>query len=222
MPRTLLVLSVIALCATGCGGSSQQREAEDAARKIEQGAQQLQEGAEKMAQSAQNSSEQMAEGLQQMAKGFQQMAQGSAKAVDFEQLKALLPSVDGWTMSEARGEQVNVPVAISRAEARYRRDSSQVDLEIMDTALSQLLLAPMSMFLGSGYSERSDDGFKRAATIGGQPGMEDWNTRSKRGEITTVVGNRFIVKATGHDVDSLDPVRQLVEAVDMGKLAAIK
>jgi hypothetical protein len=58
--------------------------------------------------------------------------------------------------------------------------------------------------------------------IGGQPGMEDWNSRTGRGEVTAVVGNRFIVKGTGHQVNSLDPVRSIVEAVDLGRLATLK
>lgn len=221
MPKSLVVIPVLALTLAACGGSEQQQ-AEDAAKQMEQGAQQMQQAAEQMAKGAAASSEQMAQGLQQMAQGFQQMAQGSATPVDFEQLKAALPEVSGWTMSDARGEQANMPVAISRAEAQYRRDSSRVELEIIDSALSQLLLAPMSMFLSSGYSERSDDGFKRAAKIGGQPGMEDWNTRTRRGEVTAVVANRFIVKATGQGVESLDPVRAVVEAVDFAKLATLK
>src|SRR5262245_31332821 len=149
-------------------GSSQQQQAEEAAKKMEQGAQQMQKAAEQIAKDAQGSSAQMAAGLQQMAQGFQQMAQGSAKPVDFEQLKGALPEVSGWARTNPRGEQTNMPVAISRAEARYTKDNSRVELEIVDTALSQLLLAPVSMFLGSGYSERSDDGFKRSAKVAGQ------------------------------------------------------
>jgi hypothetical protein len=88
--------------------------------------------------------------------------------------------------------------------------------------MSQLLLAPMTMFLATGYSERSDDGFKRASRLKGNPGFEEWRTASKHGEVTTVVANRFIIKATGNDVDSIDVVRQSLEAVDLGKLAALK
>ena len=217
----LLLILVGSAFVVACG-SSQQRQAEEAAKKMEAGAQQVQKAAEQMAKDAQGSSAQMAAGLQQMAQGFQQMAQGTAKPVDFEQLKGALPQVSGWTMSNARGEQVNMPVAISRAEARYSKDKSRVELEIVDTALSQLLLAPVSMFLGSGYSERSDDGFKRAAKIGGQPGFEEWRNDDNRGEVTAVVANRFIVKGTGHQVESLETVKSVVEAVDLGKLAALK
>jgi len=219
--RKLLPVLVASAFAVACG-NSQQQQAEEAAKKMEQGAQQMQKAAEQMAKDAQGSSGDMAAGLQKMAQGFQQMAQGTAKPVDFEQLKSAMPEVGGWTRTNPRGEQVNMPVAISRAEARYTKDNSRVELEIVDTALSQLLLAPVSMFLGSGYSERSDDGFKRSAKVGGQPGFEEWNSQDKRGEVTAVVGNRFIVKGTGHQVENLETVRGVVEAVDLGKLAALK
>jgi Ni/Co efflux regulator RcnB len=217
----LLPVLVASAFVVACG-SSQQQQAEEAAKKMEQGAQQMQKAAEQMAKDAQGSSGDMAAGLQKMAQGFQQMAQGTAKPVDFEQLKSAMPDVGGWTRTNPRGEQVNMPVAISRAEARYTKDNSRVELEIVDTALSQLLLAPVSMFLGSGYSERSDDGFKRSAKVGGQPGFEEWNSQDKRGEVTAVVGNRFIVKGTGHQVENIETVRGVVEAVDLGKLAALK
>ena len=222
MTKRTLIAGFVLASAMGCGGNSEQQQAEEAAKQIQQGAEAMQKGAEQMAQGAQASSDQMAQGLQQMAQGFQQMAQGQGKSVDFEALKALLPQVNGWTQSDARGEQSTMPVALSRAEARYRQGESVVELEITDTALNQLLLAPMSMFLASGYSERSDDGFKRAAKVGGHPGMEDWNVGSKRGEITVVVANRFIVQGTGRDVADLAAVRQVVESVDLGRLAALK
>jgi X-X-X-Leu-X-X-Gly heptad repeat protein len=219
--QKLLPVFIASAFVMACG-TSQQQQAEEAAKKMEQGAQEVQKAAEQIAKDAQGSSAQLAAGLQQMAQGFQQMAQGTAKPVDFEQLKGAMPEVTGWTRTNPRGEQVNMPVAISRAEARYTKDNSRVELEIVDTALSQLLLAPVSMFLGSGYSERSDDGFKRSAKVGGQPGFEEWNNDDKRGEVTAVVANRFIVKGTGHQVENLETVRGVVESVDHGKLAALK
>jgi hypothetical protein len=223
MKSKYVVAAILGVAAIACGKSAEEQQVEEAARKIEQGAEAIGRGAEQMAAGAEQSSEQMAQGLAQMAAGFQQMAQNAnAKVVDFEHLKALLPELDGWTRSDERGEQLSMPVSYSRAEAIYRRDDSRLELEIVDTALSQMLLAPMSMFLASGYAERSDDGFKRAAKIGGHPGLEDWSIASKRGEVTAVVGQRYIVRASGDDVADLAPIRQLVEAVDLGKLAQLK
>lgn len=218
----IVIAVVLSVSFVACGKSASQRQAEEAAKNIEQGAKAMQKGADQMAQSAQQSSNQMAEGLQQMAQGFQQMAQGTNKSVDYELLKAVLPDVAGWERSDTKGEQLTMPVAYSRAETRYRKDDSRIELEVTDTAFSRLLLAPMSMFLASGYSERSDEGFKHAVKVANQPGFEEWNVESKRGEVTAVVNNRFIVHATGHDVAALDPVRKVVESVDLSKLAAIK
>lgn len=217
----MIVAGAVLTLSMGCGGSQDQQQSQGA-EQLKQGAATMQQGAEAVAKATGQSADQMAQGLQQMAQGFQQMAQGAAKPVDFEGLKALLPEPSGWTRTNARGEQANMPIAISRAEARYQKGDATIELEITDTALSQLLLAPLSMFLGAGYSERSDEGFKRSTKIGGQPGYEEWNAESKHGEVTAVVANRFIVKADGRDVQDLAPVRQLVEAVDLSKLAGLK
>lgn len=222
MVKRFGVAGLAVVLAAGCGGAKETAQQSQGAEQVRQGAENVQQGAEAMGKAAGQNAEQMAQGLQQMAQGFQQMAQGSAKPVDFEQLKALLPEVNGWTRSGSRGEQVNMPIAISRAEARYRKDESEIELEITDTALSQMLLAPMSMFLASGYEERSDEGHKKATKIADQPAMEEWNARSKRGEVTAVVANRFIVKATGRDVADLGAVKQIIGAVSLSKLASLK
>lgn len=218
----IVVACLVLASVAGCGKSAEQEQAEEAAAKVQEGAEIMQQGAEQMAREAQQSSEQMADGLQQMAEGFQQMAKGSAKVVDFEELKAVLPEVAGWTQADTRGEQASMPISISRAETRYRRDDSRIELEVIDTGGSPLMTAPLKIFLGAGYSERSDDGFKREAKVSGYPGMEEWNVNSKRGEVTALVNNRFIVQATGHDVADLADVRKVVEAVNFSRLAALK
>jgi hypothetical protein len=221
MTRKMLVALALTLAAAACG-SSEQKKQEEAAKQIQQGAEKMAQGAQAAGQAAANSSTQVAQGLAQMAQGLQQMAQGTGKPVDYELLKAALPDVAGWERSNTKGEQVSMGISVSKAETRYRKDDSQVDLEITDTAMSQLALAPFTMFLTTGYSERSDDGFKRAAKVGGQPGYEEWNKDSKHGEVTVVVNNRFIVNAKGRDVADLEPVRKVVLAVDLAKLGALK
>lgn len=218
MTKRTFIAGLAIAAAVGCG-NSQQREAEQAAEQIQQGAEQVQRAAEQMAQ---GSAEQMAQGLQQMTQGLQQMAQGSGDVVDYEVLKALMPEVSGWTQSGLRGEQTSAPIKVSRAEARYARGDGNIELEIIDASLNPMFLAPMSIFLSAGFSERSDEGFKRSVKIGEYPGIEEWNNDSKRGEVTAVVNNRFMVQATGHGVDDLAAVRQVVDAVNLSKLASLK
>jgi hypothetical protein len=146
----------------------------------------------------------------------------TANAVDFEQLVALIPEHAGWTRSTPRGEQYNLDVRVSRAEANYDKGESSIKLQITDTAFSQVGLAPYTMMLLPTYFERSSDGYKKAAPLGGSPGFETWDNIDKDAEVAVVVVNRFVVLAKGRNVDSTDVVRALVKAVDLAKLAAIK
>jgi hypothetical protein len=143
-------------------------------------------------------------------------------AVEFEKLIALLPEVDGWTRSKPKGEQVSVGGAMSHAKAEYQRGYASIDLEITDSSFNQLVLSPFTMFLAAGYSERTGNGYSKSSAVAGHPGFERWNDDAHRGEVTVVIANRFIVQATGRDVDDIGPVRTLVKAVDLARLAALK
>ncbi len=56
-----------------------------------------------------------------------------------------------------------------------------------------MLVAPWSMMLAAGYSKESSDGYEKATTIGGNPAVEKWDKRNKRGELNILVGKRFMV-----------------------------
>ncbi len=146
----------------------------------------------------------------------------SAKAVAFEELIALLPEPAGWTRSKPRGEQISMGMDMSRAHGDYEKGESSIDLEITDSSFNQLFLAPLTTYLAKGYSERTNDGYRKAAPVGGHPAFETWNSDSRRAEVIVVVANRFVVQATGRNVDSAEPVRALAQAVDFSRLAALK
>jgi len=146
----------------------------------------------------------------------------SAKAVAFEELMALLPEPAGWTRGKPRGEQISMGMDMSRAHGDYEKGESSIDLEITDSSFNQLFLAPLTTYLVKGYSERSNDGYRKASPVGGHPAFETWNSDSRRAEVFVVVANRFVVQATGHNVDSAEPVRALAQAVDFSRLAALK
>jgi hypothetical protein len=152
----------------------------------------------------------------------QQVGQSLVKPVDFELLKGLLPEMSGWTRTRPRGEQMNMPFAISNAKAHYTMGASTMDIEITDSALNQMIFAPFAMFMASGYEERSDDGYKKAGTIAGSPGFESWEKDANRGEVTVIVANRFVVQAKGRRVASVDPVKKAIETIDLVKLATLK
>ena len=143
-------------------------------------------------------------------------------AVAFERLIALLPEGNGWTRGKPKGEQVSVGGAMSHAKAEYQKGDASIDLEITDSSFNQLVLSPFTMFLAAGYSERTGQGYSRSAPVAGNPGFEKWNNDARRGEVTVVIGNRFIVQATGRNVDDIEPVKALVRAVDLKALGTLK
>jgi hypothetical protein len=143
-------------------------------------------------------------------------------AVEFGRLIALLPEVNGWTRSKPKGEQVSVGGAMSVAKAEYQKGDASIDLEITDSSFNQLVLSPFTMFLAAGYSERSGNDYSKSSPIAGNPGFEKWTNGVRRGEVTVVVANRFIVQATGRNVDDIGPVRSLVKSVDLARLGSLK
>jgi hypothetical protein len=115
-----------------------------------------------------------------------------------------------------------VPARYSRAEAHFSRGDGSIELELTDSGFQPLILAPISVFLGPGSSERSGGATRNAVTVNGSPGSESWTPAGRRGEMVVLVSRRFVVTATGRGLADLEPLRQVVRAVDFGRLAGLK
>ncbi len=121
-----------------------------------------------------------------------------------------------------RSELVSSPVPYSKAEAHYQKGDSTIELVITDSGFQPIVVEPIMMFLAPGYDEQSGGTHRKAVAVNGSPGSESWSARSRRGEVTALVGNRFIVAGTGLDVGNLDGVRAAVRAVNFGRLAGLR
>ena len=232
MNRRLVVGMLVVLLGAGCGGSSNQKATETkpaasagtnaSANQPANASAGANAGASAGSAQAAQGAQQAAQGLTQMMQGLQQMSKNTAKPVDSDDLKTLMPDIAGWTKGDVHGEMVSMGISQSSAKAKYSKGDSTLELEITDSTMNQLLLAPFAMFIASGYQEKSDDGYKKAVQIGGFPGFEEWEKGAKHGSATAVVNNRFIVAANAHDVDGPDAARAAVEAVNLTKLAGMK
>lgn len=216
------ILAVALIAATACGKSAEQKQAEEAAKAAG-------EAAKAAGEAAKAGADQMAQGAAAMAKGFEDLAKGMTGAatakvdvLPFEKLGEAFPDVSGWKRGEVRGESRNMPFAMSEASATYESGDSEVKLEVIDTALNQMILAPFSMFLVQNYSERSSDGYKKGVTFKGQPALEEVNHRNKSGELTVIIAKRFIVHARGRNVADVEPARTVLDKMDFAKLTAAK
>jgi len=166
----------------------------------------------------------MATALQGMASAMSGAA-NNGKPVDpvaFQVLQTHLPKISGWEMSEPEGERMTMPVAYSQVESTYKKGDARVDVKIIDTGFAQMLMAPWSMMIASGYSRESSSGYEKATSVSGNPGIEKWNKSAKNGEIDVLVGKRFMISIEGHDIDDMKPVQEFVSSMNFGAIAAAK
>lgn len=226
MRNVLSALMVAAVFTAACGKSEAEKQAEATAKAGEE----LQKAAEAAADAAvKQGAAGAAQGMNDMAKAMQGMAAAMAGAdgktvepVAMDVLKSTLPSVSGWQMDEPRTERMTSPIAYSEAETQYRQGNTEIDVKVVDTGYAQMLVAPWSMFLASGYSRESSDGYEKSVNVGGQPGFERWNKDNKRGELNLFVGKRFLVTIEGDELTDTKVLYEFASKMDLGKMAALK
>ena len=221
-----LTIAAAVVMLAGCGQTASQQQAQQAAQQAGQAAQQAGQAAQQAGQAAQQGAQSMAQGLSAMAAGLKAAQTGAdgkpITSVDFDKLIEALPSPSGWDRSKPEGHQTTAPIAVSTAEARYTKGNFHAHVEITDSALNQMFMMPFTMMMGMNYSEKSTSGYKKSSTFGTQPGLEDWNSDNHHGEITIVVNKRFVVQVTGDGFDSMDVLKEVVNAIDLNKLASLQ
>ncbi|HWI19222.1 MAG TPA: hypothetical protein VNT81_15820 [Vicinamibacterales bacterium] len=223
--RAVIFACVLAVAVSACGKSEEQKAAEKAAEDLKQAAEALGKAA------AQTGTAAATAGAGEAAKAMQSMANalnaagGDGKPVEpvsFQTLQAQLPKVSGWEMKEPEGERMTMPVPFSQIETRYTKDSARIDVKIVDTGFAQLLVAPWSMMLASGYSRETSRGYEKSTTIGGNPAIEKWNKDRKNGELDVLLGKRFMVTIEGREISDISELHAFASNFDFGAIAALK
>jgi hypothetical protein len=171
-----------------------------------------------------------AKGLEALAKGLQGMAAAGAagpdgkpvEPVNFHDLQAAFVPLDGWEMGKATGSKMSMPVSYSQAEVRYHKGDAEITASITDSGYNQLLIAPFTMFLTSGYEKETENGFEKSTTVAGSPGWEKWDSSDKTGEVSAFVNKRFVVDFKGRGIDNNKVLYQLAQSSNLSKLASVK
>ncbi len=250
--KRAFVAAVAAVVAVGCGPSADEKKAQEAikaaqeageaARQAGQAARDAGDAARQAGQAALNAAGQgtapVAPGapgapqapgdLQAFAKSLGALAGGATGTgekvdpVQYQDLISHLPQVSGWEMQKPQGQRMTSPFPTASAEAIYRSGGSRIEVEIVDTANNQMLLAPISMFLQAGYSQESSNGHEKALAVNGQPGWEKWDITAQRGEVNALVGKRFIVAVKGNNVEDTRVLQEFAGKIDFAGLAALK
>jgi hypothetical protein len=150
-------------------------------------------------------------------------ANGTVEALAPDQIKAFLPDSLGSLKRTSTSAQRNnaMGMQVSDATAEYASDNGQhITLEITDTGGAKGFMA-MAAAMAPEEEKETDHGYEKTYTADGNMVHEEWNTQSKSGEYSVVLGKRFTVKASG-TADSIDQFKQAVAGIDQGKLESLK
>ncbi|HEY8327175.1 MAG TPA: Yip1 family protein [Rhodanobacter sp.] len=150
-------------------------------------------------------------------------ANGSVEALAPDQIKAFLPDSLGSLKRSSLSAERNsaMGMQISQASASYAADNGQhVTLEVSDTGGAKGFMS-LAAAMAPEEEKQTDHGYEKTYSADGNLVHEEWDTQSKYGEYSVVVGKRFTVKANGN-VDSIDQLKQAVASIDLGKLESLK
>ncbi|OOG53768.1 Yip1 family protein [Rhodanobacter sp. C03] len=148
---------------------------------------------------------------------------GSVEALAPDQIKTFLPDSLGSLKRTSISAQRNsaMGMQVSDASAEYSNDSNQhITLDVTDTGGAKGFVA-MAAAMAPEEDKETDHGYDKTHTVDGNLVHEAWDTQSKSGEYSVVLGQRFTVKATGN-ADSIDQLKQAVASVDLSKLESMK
>ena len=225
--RALRMWGAVGLALTltvACGKSEEEKAAEKAAEETKEAAEALQKAAESAAGTG------AAQGLQDFAKAMEGVAGAMAgktpdgkpvEPVRFQELQAALPEISGWQRAEPTGERMTAPVPFSQAEADYTMGDANISVKVVDSAFSQMLIAPWAMFLTAGYERESSEGFERSVTVAGNPGFERYNKNNKDGELNIVFAKRFLVTIEGDNITDTKVLHEFASKIDASKLESV-
>ncbi len=222
-------LTFVLAATLACGKSEAEKQAEEAAKQAQIAAEAVQKAAESATAAATSQGvAAAAQGMEAFAKAMQ--AAGAAvnkdgKPIDpvsFQQLQTALPEIAGWERGKPRGEKMTMPVAFSQSEATYKSGRSVIEVKIVDSAFSHLLIAPWTIFLTAGYERQSSEGYEKSINVGGHPGFEKWDSDDRDGALNLVVAKRFLVTIEGRRIEDTKVLHDFAAKMDTGKLAALK
>jgi len=147
----------------------------------------------------------------------------SVEPLSLDQVRAFLPDSLGdlkrTSMSAQRSGAMGMQVA--DASAQYSDSNGHnITLEITDTGGAKGFVA-MASAMAPEEEKQTDHGYEKTHTESGRLMHEAWDTQSKSGEFSVIVGQRFTVKATGN-ADGIDQLKQAVTSVDLAKLESMK
>ena len=230
---TLIPALFAALLVVACGPSPEQVAREAAIKQLEQAAKDMEVAGKKMESATAKGGQDMGAAMGDAMKALGVMAGaatgvaggGSFDPVDFRKLKEALPQeLAGFDKGDSSGEKNNAfGIAVSEAKQSFRTadGSKSVRFEVTDPGSLAGPFALANMWMNLDIDKETNDGYEKTSTVSGRKLHEKWSKDGKHGDVSMVVGNRFMVQVDARGVEMSD-VKALLEKIDISKLESMK
>lgn len=148
-------------------------------------------------------------------------AMGGKPAIDFRELRALLPAESGgFERTKASGRTTGAfGASVSEASGEYGKPGGpRVEIKIVDLGG----MGPLGAMAGMGWvtaqiDSESDDGYERTTEFKGRKGLEKYSTASKSGSAKVLTAGRFMVEIKGSAIEPAQ-LKTAAESVDFDAL----
>ncbi len=167
-----------------------------------------------------DSGNELTDAMKKVQESVEKLKDGEAvEVVDFRELRDLLPErLAGMKRASTSGEKTGaMGFNVSTAEATYEDGDSRLEVKITDAAGVGMALLGLAAWSTVEIDRESDDGYERTTLIEGHKGFEKYDRNTRRGELSLIVAERFIVNIEGRDVDE-KVFRNAVKKLNLGKL----
>ncbi|MFA6469989.1 MAG: hypothetical protein WCW35_13915 [Bacteroidota bacterium] len=177
------------------------------------------------------------------------LSQQPPNVVHFKELQKFLPvtAPDGFTRTKPKGQTISnsditssvtsVDFTAQKDEKRLQtmeddtQDSVEVEVhyrvivEIADYAgMGEAMTATLQMITGTQFQNETEEGYEKFVTFNGYKGIEKSHEDpySKHCSLQLVIGDRFIVTATGKGMTDIPMLQSLLNSMDLKKLQDMK
>ena len=171
------------------------------------------------------------------------------KPIHFKELQKILPmkAPDGFVREKPKGQTASSSgMSTSNASVEFnatkkekqlqtmddgKKDSAEVEItlnakiEILDyIGMGEGMTASLQMISGMQYENETEDGYEKSTTFNGYKGIEKSHSQdySRSCELQLVVGNRFLINATGSGFSDIAILQSILNSMDLKKLEIMK
>jgi hypothetical protein len=146
------------------------------------------------------------------------------EAVDFRELKALLPErLAGLDRTALEGEKTGMAgLQYSMAKARYEKDDMEVDISMVDGAGFAGIVTGFAAWSMVEVDRETDTGYERTTEINGHKAFEKYDSRTQDGQLSVIIQDRFIVNIDADDLESDQLLRKIFKDLNLRKLEQLQ